>query len=138
MAEQARVSLAPSTDGQKLSLSANWICRIALDVPAILPNVTDGVGLEPFPQLNWPPEVNRRNWGLVAPVQQGLSAEYFDSLRLLPSLIAAAASREWNAEYLACVLAALAAAKGYGVIAEAVLELRADNAEKFLEWLNEQ
>ena len=72
------------------------------------------------------------------PVPDFLSADYFGSLRQLPSLIAEAASRDWDAEYLACVLSALAAAKGHGLIAEAVLELNAESAEKFLEAVDEQ
>jgi hypothetical protein len=72
------------------------------------------------------------------PVPEFLSADYFGSLRQLPSLIAAASSRNWDADYLACVLAALAAAKGHGVIAEAVLELNIENAETFLGWLRER
>src|SRR5215469_2209866 len=40
---------------QKLNFSANWICRIGFNVDVILPKVAEGAGLEPFPQLNWPP-----------------------------------------------------------------------------------
>jgi hypothetical protein len=60
------------------------------------------------------------------------------ALRQVPALIAAAASRNWDAGYLACALAALAAVKGYGVVAEATLELNAENSEKFLGWLRGQ
>jgi hypothetical protein len=67
-----------------------------------------------------------------------LSAAYFGSLRQLPSLIAEAASRDWDGDYLACALSALAAAKGYGLVAEAVLELNAESAEKFLQAVNDQ
>jgi hypothetical protein len=72
------------------------------------------------------------------PIPDLLVAEYFDALRQLPALIAAAASRDWGSEYLACALAALAAVKGYGIVAEAALELNAENAEEFLGWLREQ
>ena len=58
----------------------------------------------------------RRN---KTPVPEFLLAEYFDALRQLPSLIAAAASQDWGSEYLACALAALAAVKGHGIVAEA-------------------
>lgn len=71
-------------------------------------------------------------------VPEFLSAEYFEALRQLPSLIAAAASQDWGSEYLACALAALAAVKGHCIVAEAALELNAENAEKFLGWLSEQ
>jgi hypothetical protein len=67
-----------------------------------------------------------------------LSTDYFSSLKQLPSLIALAASREWDAKFVACSMAALAAAKGHADIAEAALELNPDIAVKFLEWLRDQ
>jgi hypothetical protein len=72
------------------------------------------------------------------PVPDFVAAEYFASLSQLPSLIAAAASRDWDDGYLACALAALAAVKGHGIVGAAVLELNADNSQKFLDWLNER
>lgn len=72
------------------------------------------------------------------PVPDFLSADYFGSLKQLPPLIAVAAGRQWDGEFLVCALAALAAAKGEGIIAEAVLELNTQNAERFLSWLREQ
>ena len=71
------------------------------------------------------------------PVPERLSAAYFGSLKQLPSLIAMTSSREWDSEFLVCAMAALAAAKGHGVVAEAALELNSENAEKFLGWLRE-
>jgi len=56
----------------------------------------------------------------------------------LPSLTAAATLREWDGEYLVCALAALAALKGHWIVAEAALELTAENAEQFLNWLGKQ
>ena len=41
-------------------------------------------------------------------------------------------------EFLVCAMAALAAVKGSGMIAEAVLELTTQSAERFLSWLGEQ
>jgi hypothetical protein len=72
------------------------------------------------------------------PVPDFLVAEYFDALRRLPALIAAAAFWDWGSEYLASALAALAAVKGYGTVAEAALELNSENAQEFLGWLREQ
>jgi hypothetical protein len=64
-----------------------------------------------------------------------LAAAYFEALSQLPSLVAAAASREWQAEFLVCALSAVAAAKGQPSVAEAVLELTPDVADEFMEWL---
>jgi DNA-binding phage protein len=52
----------------------------------------------------------------------------------LPHLVAAAASREWDATLLSCALAAVAASKGFASVAEAVFELNAEVAEDFLKW----
>lgn len=67
-------------------------------------------------------------------IPEDLRAAYLRSLAQLPSLVAAAASRAWDAEFLACALAAVAAAKGQPAVAEAVLELTPDVAEEFMEW----
>lgn len=67
-----------------------------------------------------------------------IAAAYFASLSQLPSLIAAAASRDWDDDYLACAMAALAAVKGHGIVGEAALELNTQTAEKFLEYVNEE
>ncbi len=63
---------------------------------------------------------------------------YFEALSELPSLVAAAATRDWDAEFLVCALSAIAAAKGSGAVAEAVLELNPGVAEEFLEWCFER
>lgn len=48
--------------------------------------------------------------------------------------MAQAAAREWDDDFLACALSAIAASKGFGTVAEAVLELTPDVAEEFMEW----
>lgn len=63
---------------------------------------------------------------------------YFESLKRLPSLAAVAAENEWEADHLACVLAAIAASQGQPDVAEAVLELDAGTAAEFLRWLRER
>lgn len=68
------------------------------------------------------------------PIPQELKADYFSALQQLPSLVAAAADREWDESFLLCALSAIAAAKGYGTVAEAVQELHLSVAEEFLEW----
>ncbi|MRH01863.1 hypothetical protein GIY21_16320 [Xanthomonas sontii] len=67
-------------------------------------------------------------------IPEDLRAAYVHSLAQLPSLVAAAPSRAWDPEFLACALAAVAAAKGQAGVAEAVLELTPDVAEEFMEW----
>jgi hypothetical protein len=67
-----------------------------------------------------------------------LQSAYFEAMGRLPLLVGAAANREWDEGYLRCALAAVAAAKGQITIAEALLELSPDIAEKFMEWFYEQ
>lgn len=70
----------------------------------------------------------------ATPVPEDLRQAYFTALARLPSLVAAAADREWDDSFLACILAAIAAAKGYGTVAEAAQELTPDVAGEFMEW----
>jgi hypothetical protein len=49
-------------------------------------------------------------------------------------LVAAAGPKEWDEHFLACALTAMAAAKGFPAIAEAVQELTPLVAAEFLEW----
>lgn len=72
-------------------------------------------------------------------VPEDLQASYFSSLARLPSLVALAAERQWEPEFLACALAAVAAAKGQPAVAEAVLEFTSPRvAEEFMEWVLNQ
>ena len=63
-----------------------------------------------------------------------LEAPYFEALAQLPSLVAAAAEREWDSTFLCCALSAIAASKGFGSVAEAVQEINPEVAEEFMEW----
>ena len=67
-------------------------------------------------------------------IPEDLRSAYFESLAQLPGLVAAASARPWDAGFLSCTLAAIAAAKGQPVIAEAALELTPEGAQEFLEW----
>lgn len=67
-------------------------------------------------------------------IPEDLKTNYFAALAELPRLVAQASSREWDGEFLACALCAIAVAKGFGTVAEAVLELSPDVAEEFMEW----
>ena len=71
-------------------------------------------------------------------VPDDLHAAYATALAALPSLVAQASAREWDADFLACTLSAIAAAKGYGKVAAAVLELTPEVAEEFKDWLDER
>ena len=81
-------------------------------------------------------EICRQKHG--TPIPQDLEAAYFAALASLPALVAAASVRPWDAGFLACALAAIAAAKGDGKVAEAALELSPEGADGFLQWLSEQ
>jgi hypothetical protein len=71
-------------------------------------------------------------------IPEDLRAPYFDSMAQLPSLVAQAATRPWDSSFLACALAAVAAAKGQPAVAEAALELTPQVAQEFLEWFFER
>jgi hypothetical protein len=77
-------------------------------------------------------EICRQKKAVEIPVD--LAPAYFEALSQLPALVAAAATREWQPEFLVCALSALAAAKGQPSVAEAVLELTPGIAEEFMEW----
>jgi len=77
-------------------------------------------------------EVCRQKTG--TPVPDDLRQSYFGALACLPSLVALAANRDWDDGTLACVLSAIAAAKGKGAVAEAVQELTPEVASEFMEW----
>jgi hypothetical protein len=67
------------------------------------------------------------------PIPSDLDEPYFAALAQLPSLVAAAGPKEWDENFLACALTAIAAAKGFPAVAEAVQELTPLVAAEFLE-----
>jgi hypothetical protein len=77
-------------------------------------------------------EVCRQKKSVEIPAD--LKADYFAALSELPSLVAAAAEREWDSNFLCCAISAIAAAKGFGSVAEAVQEINPEVAEEFMEW----
>lgn len=77
-------------------------------------------------------EAWRQQKGVQVP--EDLRVDYFAALAALPRLVALAADKDWDGGFLACALAAIAAAKGYGAVAEAALELTPDVAPEFLDW----
>lgn len=69
-----------------------------------------------------------------ADVPDELVADYFDSLSLIPALVASAAEKQWSTAFTACALSATAAAKGQHELAEVLLELTSsDTVGTFLE-----
>jgi hypothetical protein len=87
-----------------------------------------------FPYFQFPAWVEICRQKKSVPIPKDLESDYFSALRQLPSLVAAAAEREWDEGFLACALSAIAAAKGHGAVAEAVQELHGGVAEEFMEW----
>lgn len=81
-------------------------------------------------------EICRRKQEVAVPGE--LAGPYFDALAKLPSLVAAASAREWDADFLQCALSAIAVAKGQPLIAEAVQELSPEIAGEFMEWFFER
>ena len=77
-------------------------------------------------------EVCRQKQSVEIPKE--LETDYFAALSELPSLVAAAAEREWDSNFLCCALSAIATAKGFGSVAEAVQEINPEVAEEFMEW----
>jgi hypothetical protein len=71
-------------------------------------------------------------------IPEDLRSAYFESLAQLPALVAAASNRPWEPGFLACTLAAVAAAKGQPAVAEVALELTPEVAQEFLEWFFER
>jgi hypothetical protein len=78
-------------------------------------------------------EICRQKKSVAIPEE--LATDYFAALRQLPDLVAQAADREWDEALLICALSAIAAAKGYVKVAEALQELSSSVAEEFLEWV---
>ncbi|SNS36929.1 hypothetical protein SAMN05421770_101687 [Granulicella rosea] len=66
-------------------------------------------------------------------IPPALVQDYREALGKLPTLVAAAAARDWDADLLSGAMAALAAAKGFPVIAAAALELTPEIAKNFVE-----
>lgn len=105
---------------------------------AAVPHVVKALSIAPsaadFTYFQFPAWVEICRVKNNVPIPEDLSADYFHALSMLPSMVAAAASRPWDGNFLACALSAIAAAKNQPTIAEAVLELSPQAAEEFMEW----
>jgi hypothetical protein len=71
-------------------------------------------------------------------VPEDLLWAYQSALSQLPGLVAAASKRPWNEDFMRCALAAIAAAKGQPLIAEAIMELDRGVADEFLKWFHDR
>jgi hypothetical protein len=66
-----------------------------------------------------------------------LAEAYRLALARLPFLVAEASRRPWEDDgFMQCALAAIAAAKGQALVAEAILELDQNVAQPFLDWFH--
>jgi len=105
---------------------------------AAVPHVVRILALAPgkadFSYFQFPAWVEICRQKKEVPIPKELETDYFSALQRLPSLVAAAADREWDDVFLSSVLSAIAASKGFGSMAEAVQELNSSVAEEFLEW----
>ncbi len=103
-------------------------------VPHVIACLQRAPGKAGFSYFQFPAwvEICRQAKGVEIP--KDLVEPYFSALKKLPRLVAEAADQEWDAGFLACALSAIAAAKGFGTIAEAVQELNPEIAREFLEW----
>ena len=66
-------------------------------------------------------EICRQKNAVVIPKE--LEKDYFSALKQLPHLVAVASEKEWDETFLVCALSAIAVSKGYGSLAEEVMEL---------------
>jgi len=105
---------------------------------AAVPHVIQALSAAPakahFTYFQFPAwvEICRSNKGVAVP--DDLLPAYSEALSKLPSLVAAAAEREWDESLLACALSATAASKGFAGVAEAAQELTPTVASEFMEW----
>ena len=81
-------------------------------------------------------EICRQRHGLTVPGH--LAADYFQALKMLAGLVCAAAVNEWDDEFLALAMSALAVSKGFASVAEAVQELNGEIAGEFLQWFKDR
>ena len=107
-------------------------------VPHVVAALATAPGKADFSYFQFPAwvEVCRRQ--KCVPIPLDLEPAYAAALARLPRLVADAAAESWSPELLSCALAAIAAAKGYPSVAEAVLELTPELAYEFLEWLHDR
>lgn len=134
----------PSSDGEKEPWFSIWsslahqgdvYSASFAAVPHVVRILAQAPNRADFSYFQFPAWVEICRQKKSVPVPKALETDYFSALQQLPSLVSAAANREWDEGFLLCALSAIAAAKGYGTVAEAIQELHSSVAEEFLEWL---
>jgi hypothetical protein len=103
-------------------------------VPHVVKALTKSPSTADFTYFQFPAVVEAWRQQQDVAIPDDLRADYFAALAALPSLVAKAAEREWDEGLLVSALSAVAAAKGFGNVAEAVLEMTPDVADEFMEW----
>lgn len=103
-------------------------------VPHIVRVLSQSPATADFSYFQFPAWVEICRQKKSVPIPKDLEKAYFAALAQLPSLVAAAAAREWDTNFLSCALSAVAAAKGFGAVAEAVQEIDPEVAGEFMEW----
>jgi hypothetical protein len=105
---------------------------------AAVPHVVHALSTSPLTAdssyFQFPAVVEALRQSKQIPIPDDLQHSYFAALAALPGLVAQASIREWDSDFLACALSAVAASKGFGNVAEAVLEMTPDVADEFMEW----
>ena len=109
---------------------------------AAVPHVVRALATDPasasFTYFQFPAWVEICRQDHRTPIPPDLAAAYFSALAELPGLVAAASVRPWDADFMACALSAIAAAKGSTKVAAAALEMTPETAGDFLQWLSER
>jgi len=109
---------------------------------AAVPHVIAAIATDPvrasFTYFQFPAwvEICRHRNNVAIP--EDLAIAYRHALSQLPSLVSGAAARDWDGDFLACALSAIAAAKGFPSVAEAALELSPDIAAEFTDWFRKR
>lgn len=105
---------------------------------AAVPHVIHFLSLAPskadFSYFQFPAWIEICRQKNSVPIPKELEGADFAALEKLPSIVAAASDRQWDSGFFCCALAAIAASKGFGSVAEAVLEMNPEVAEEFMKW----
>jgi hypothetical protein len=72
----------------------------------------------------------------AVPIPEYLDTPYFQSLALVPGILAGAADQDWDEDFCSSALAALAAAKGHPSMGEIIRELDGGTVSEALRWLH--
>lgn len=75
-------------------------------------------------------EICRQRHAMTVPSE--LAADYFEALRRLGNIVGAVINEDWDQDFVAFALAALAVSKGFALIGEAIQELNDTTAESLL------